>query len=139
MKPVEIIRERVEHRHWQLFEARLKRQTSETSKENYTTANNYRIIERFQPEDRSQQPIEPNRRWETFCQQLTNRSNETNRLMSIFHNVWKTNWNNKQIETETTKRRMSDPGRKDSTIFKVFQTNEHDRQVISNILHRTTP
>jgi hypothetical protein len=42
----EVIRQGVHDRHWQLFETRLKKSRLEIDKENYTTANNYRIINR---------------------------------------------------------------------------------------------
>ena len=81
----EKIRQKVDDRHWQLFETRLKSSPLEINKENYTKSNNYRIIDRFKPTDQPQAPIEPNQRWQNFCSQLTNKSNETDRLMSIFH------------------------------------------------------
>jgi hypothetical protein len=133
----EIIRQRVEDRHWQLFEARLKKQSTEINKENYTTPNDYRIINRLKKIDQPQPPIEPNRRWETFCTQVTDKSNESNRVMSIFHNVWQKNWNTKQIN-DTQKRRMTDPTANDTAFLTHVSTNEHDRKVISSILHRTT-
>ena len=93
VKLSEQIRQRVDDRHWQLFETRLKNSLPEINKENYTKSNDYRIIDRFKKIDQPQSPIEPNQRWEIFCSQLTNKSNETKRLISIFHNVWIKNWN----------------------------------------------
>lgn len=132
------IRERVENRHWQLFEARLKKQLPEVNKENYTNTNDYRIIERFKKIDQPQTPIEPNRRWETFCHQVTNKSNESNRVMSIFHNVWQKNWNTKQQTNDVQTRRMTDPLRNDNTFLNHLTTNDNDRKVISSILHRAS-
>jgi len=131
------IRQRVEDRHWQLFEARLKKQLPEVNKENYTNTNNYRIIDRFKKNDRPQPPIEPNQRWEIFCNQVTNKSNEANRVKSIFHNVWQQNWNTNQTN-EIQKRRMTDPIGDENTLLNRLSINDNDRKVISSILHRTT-
>jgi hypothetical protein len=130
------IRQRVEDRHWQLFEARLKKQLPEVNKENYTNTNDYRIIDRLKKIDQPQPPIEPNQRWKIFCNQVTNKSNETNRVMSIFHNVWQQNWNTKQTD-EIQKRRMTDPTGNENTFLNRLSTNDNDRKVISSILHRT--
>ncbi len=130
------IRQRVEDRHWQLFEARLKKQLPYVNKENYTIANDYRIIDRLKKFDQPQTPVEPNQRWETFCHQVTNKSNETDRVMSIFHNVWQKNWNTKQIN-EILKRHRSDPTVDENTFLNRVPTNDTDRKVISSILHRT--
>lgn len=133
------IRQRVEDRHWQLFETRLKKPRPDINKENYTNANDYRVINRLKPVDRPQAPIEPNRRWESFCTQLTGRSNETDRVMSIFHNVWQTNWKTKQIPLGgEQQRRMTDPTSNDNAFLSTLTANEHDQKVISTILHRTT-
>jgi len=137
INPTGKIRQQVEDRHWQLFEARLKKQLPEVNKENYTHTNDYRIIDRFKKIDRPQTPVEPNRRWETFCHQVTNKSNETNRVMSIFHHVWQKNWNINQIN-EIQKRRMTDPTVNENTFLDRLSTNDNDRKVISTILHRTT-
>ena len=136
-KPVEAIRQRVEDRHWQLFEARLKNQLPEVNKETYTNPNDYRIIDRFKRIDHSQPPIEPSRRWETFCNQITNKSNEINRLISIFHHVWLTNWNTKQIN-ETIYRQIPDQNFTENAFLDLIATTENDRNLISSILHQTT-
>ncbi|CAF0808330.1 unnamed protein product [Rotaria sp. Silwood1] len=136
-KSTDTIRQRVEDRHWQLFEARLKKQLPKVNKENYTNPNDYRIIDRLKKVDHPQPPIEPNRRWETFCNQISNKSNETNRLMSIFHYVWLKNWNTKQIN-EIEKRLSSDPTLNENTFLNLLSTNGNDRKVISSILYRTT-
>ena len=133
----ENIRQRVEDRHWQLFETRLKKNPVEFNKENYTNPNDYRIINRLKPIDQPQPPIEPNRRWETFCHQIAQKSNENQRVMSIFHNVWATNWNTKEIP-QVPKRRMTESMVDEQTKLNGLAVNEHDRQVISTILHRTT-
>jgi len=132
----EKIRQGVEGRHWQLFEARLKKQLPYINKENYTIANDYRIIDRLKKFDQPQTPVEPNQRWETFCHQVTNKSNETDRVMSIFHNVWQTNWHTKPTN-DIQKRRMTDPTGNENTFFNRLSTNDNDRKVISLILHRT--
>jgi hypothetical protein len=131
------IRKRVEDRHWQLFEARLKKQSPNVNKENYTNPNDYRIIDRLKKVDQPQTPMEPNRRWETFCHQVTDKSKETNRVMSIFHNVWQQNWNTKQTN-DIQKRRMTDPTGNENTFLNRLSTNDNDRKVISSILHRTS-
>ena len=131
------IRQGVEDRHWQLFEARLKKQLPDVNKENYTTTNDYRIIDRFKKVDQPQTPIEPNRRWETFCHQVTNKSNETNRVMSIFHNVWQKNWHTKPTN-DIQKRRMTDPTVNENVFLNRLSTNDDDRKKITSILHRTS-
>ena len=133
----EAIRQRVEDRHWQLFEARLKKQLSVVNKENYTHANDYRVINRLTKPDQPQAPIEPARRWESFCSQLTSKSQETNRVLSIFHQVWLNNWNAKQMN-ERQRRRTSDPALNKSTLLNGLSINEHDRKVVATILHRPT-
>ena len=132
------IRQGVEDRHWQLFEARLKKQLPDVNKENYTMTNDYRIIDRFKKVDQPQTPIEPNRRWETFCHQVTNKSNETNRVMSIFHNVWQKNWHTKPTN-DIQKRRMTDPtGNNENAFLNRLSTNDNDRKKITSILHRAS-
>jgi hypothetical protein len=131
------IRQRVEDRHWQLFEARLKKQLPEVNKENYTNPNDYRVIDRLKKFDQPQTPVEPNRRWETFCNHVTNKSNETNRVMSIFHHVWQKNWNTKPIN-EVPKRSMTDPTLNENTFVNCLGTNDNDRKKIASILHRTS-
>ena len=134
------IRQGVEDRHWQLFEGRLKKQQEVAGdKENYTHSNDYRVIDRLKKIDQPQTPIEPNRRWETFCHQVTNKSTETNRVMSIFHNVWQKNWQSK-APNDVRQRRMTDPtstGNENNTFLNRLSTNDDDRKVISAILHRT--
>ncbi|UJR25463.1 hypothetical protein I4U23_006810 [Adineta vaga] len=135
------IRQRVDDRHWQLFEARLKTQSIGINKENYTHPNDYRIIDRLKKQDQPQTPVEPTHRWETFCNQVQMKSNETNRIMSIFHNVWLKNWNMKQNnehEQHQQKRHMTDPNLNETTFLHQFSTNDNDRKVISTILHRTS-
>lgn len=136
------IRQGVEDRHWQLFEARLKQQSfqqkpSTGNKENYTNTNDYRVIDRLKQIDQPQTPIEPNRRWETFCHQVTNKSNESDRVMSIFHNVWQKNWHLKSTK-DVRQRRMTDPTGNDNAFVNRLSSNDNDRQVISSILHRTS-
>ncbi|CAF2316819.1 unnamed protein product [Rotaria sp. Silwood2] len=136
-KSTDTIRQRVEDRHWQLFETRLKKQLPKVNKESYTNPNDYRVIDRLKAVDQPQPPIEPNRRWETFCNQITNKSNETHLLMSIFHHVWLKNWNTKQTN-EIEKRLSSDPTLNKNTFVNHISPNGNDRQVISSILYRTT-
>ncbi|CAF1246758.1 unnamed protein product [Adineta steineri] len=135
--PTKEIRQRVEDRHWQLFEARLKKQLPEVNKENQVHSNDYRIINRLNKFDQPQPPIEPNRRWEEFCHQVKTKSNETNRVMSIFHNVWMKNWNIKQTD-DAQKRRMTDSTLNENNFLNQLSTNDNDRKLISSILHRTT-
>ncbi len=130
IKSSDKIRQKVDDRHWQLFETRLKNPSSPIRKENYTKSNNYRIIDRFKKFDQPQLPIEPDQRWKTFCSQLTNKSNETNRLMSIFHNVWIKNWNTTQDQPKT--KLISN----ENNFFKHLSPNEHDKKKISSILHQ---
>lgn len=137
VKSPDKIRQRVEGRHWQLFEARLKNRIPNSNKENYTSSNDYRVIDRFKTVDRPQPPVEPNRRWKTFCNQITDKSNETDRVMSIFHNVWLQNWNTKPLD-ESQKRHMSDPKLNEHTFLNRVSTNDNDRKVIFSILHRAT-
>jgi hypothetical protein len=136
MKSSGAIRQRVEDRHWQLFEARLKKQLPEVNKENYTNTNDYRIIDRLKKVDHPQTPVKPSRRWETFCHHVTNKPNETERVKSIFHNVWQKNWNTKQAD-KTQKRSMTDPTLNEDTFLNCISTNDNDRKKISTILHRT--
>jgi len=137
MKSTGGIRQRVEDRHWQLFEARLKKQLPGVNKENYTHPNDYRVIDRFKKVDQPQPPVEPNRRWETFCTQVSNKSNESNRVKSIFHNVWLKNWNT-QPPDDIQKRHITDPSLNQTSFLNCISTNDNDRKVISSILHRTT-
>ncbi len=130
IKSSDKIRQKVDDRHWQLFETRLKNSSSPNRKENYTKSNNYRIIDRFKKFDQPQLPIEPDQRWKIFCSQLTNKSNETNRLMSIFHNVWIKNWNTTQDQPKT--KLISN----ENNFFKHLSPNEHDKKKISSILHQ---
>jgi len=125
------IREKVDNRHWQLFETRLKNSSIETNKKNYTKSNDYRIIDWFKKPDQSQLPIEPDQRWQLFCSQLTKNSNETNRLMSIFHNVWIKNWNT------IDEHRKIDLNSNENNFLKYVSPNEHDKKIISFILHQT--
>jgi hypothetical protein len=120
------IREKVDNRHWQLFESRLKNNSIEINKNNYTKSNDYRIIDRLKKSNQSQLPIEPNQRWKLFCSQLTNQSNETHRLMSIFHNVWIKNWHTIQERQYLN----------ENNFLKYFSPNEHDKKIISSILHQ---
>ena len=134
----EKIRQRVDDRHWQLFEARLKQQLPDTNKENnYTNTNDYRVIDRLRKFDQPQTPVEPNRRWESFCQNLTTKSNETNRLMSIFQHVWQTNWNVKPTD-DKPKRHTTDPNINQSIFYDQLSINDSDRKKISSILHRAS-
>lgn len=130
MKSSEKIRQRVDDRHWQLFETRLKNPSLEINRENYTKSNDYRIIDRLKKSDQPQLPMEPNQRWQLFCSQLTNKSNETDRLVSIFHNVWVKNWNTKQEQSQTNLVSNQNNFRKN------FLLNENDKKIISSILHR---
>jgi hypothetical protein len=130
LKSSEKIRQRVDDRHWQLFETRLKNPLLEINQENYTKSNNYRIIDRFKKIDQPQLPIEPNQRWQIFCSQLTNKSNETNRLMSIFHNVWIKNWNITEEQSKTSS--ISN----ENNFLKYLSSNERDKKIISSILHQ---
>lgn len=132
------IRQRVDDRHWQLFEGRLKQQLPDTNKENnYTNTNDYRVIDRLKQSDQPQTPVEPNRRWESFCQHVTTKSNETNRLMTLFQHVWQTNWNTKRTD-DKPKRHATDPNINQTTFFDQLSVNDNDRKKISSILHRTT-
>lgn len=126
------IRRGVEERHWQLFEVRLKKPPLEQNRNPYTKSNDYRVIDRLNPTDHPQTPLEPRRRWQTFSSQLTDQSNETDRLTSLFRNVWLTNWRTKQ--TPSTPR----PNSKSSgdAFLQRLSNNEKDRRVISSILHR---
>jgi hypothetical protein len=126
----EKIRQKVEDRHWQLFETRLKNPLPIINKENYTKSNDYRIIDRFKKLDQPQLPIEPNQRWQIFCSQLTNKSNENDRLMSIFHNVWIKNWNTKQ---EEIKRNLNS---NQNHFLEYLSPTEKDKKIISSILHQ---
>jgi len=131
LKSSERIREKVQDRHWQLFETRLKTsQPSKYERTNYTKSNDYRIIDRLKQPDQTQMPIEPKQRWDNFCSQLTNKSNETNRLLSIFHNVWIKNWNT----TTTVEQTKINPN--ENQLFKYLITNEHEKKIISSILHQ---
>jgi hypothetical protein len=131
----ERIRQQVDDRHWQLFETRLKNQLPDINKENYTKSNDYRVINRLKKIDHPQTPIEPNRRWEIFCSQLTSKSNETDRLMSIFHDVWNKNWNIKQTY-EIPKADVNVTILNKKTFINHLSIDEHDRKVISSILHQ---
>ena len=91
------IREKVDERHWQLFETRLKNPLREIVDENYTRKNDYHIIDRLKPIEQFQTPVEPHRHWIKFSSQLTNETNERARLVSLFRKVWLTNWNSEQI------------------------------------------
>jgi len=84
IKSPETILQQVDNRHWQLFETRLKNPFADRH------TKNSRII------DQSEVSIQLNQRWQTFCSQLTNKSNETDRLMSIFQNISMKNWNTTQ-------------------------------------------
>ncbi|CAF0850746.1 unnamed protein product [Rotaria sp. Silwood1] len=123
----ETIRQRVDDRHWQLFETRLKNSLTKNHKENYTKSNDYGLVNCYKKLDQLQLPIEPNQRWQTFCSQLTNKSNETDRVMSIFHNVWINDWNGTQNSNLITN---------ENTFLKHLTLNEHDKKVISSILHK---
>ncbi|CAF0756653.1 unnamed protein product [Adineta steineri] len=129
-KSSEQIRQKVDERHWELFETRLKKPLFERNKENYTKSNDYHIIDRLKPVDQTRPPIQPNQRWQSFCTQLTDKTNESTRLMSIFHNVWVKNWNTKQLQTDSDTH--------ENTFLKHFKANEHDKKVISSILHQNT-
>jgi hypothetical protein len=129
-KSSETIRQQVDIRHWQLFETRLKNSLTEPTRENYTKANDYRVIDRLKKVDRPQPPMEPDQRWQTFCSQLTTKSNEANRLISIFHNVWIKNWNTTQSLPD------AGPISNENTFLQSLVSNERDKQVISSILHR---
>lgn len=125
----ERIREKVQDRHWQLFETRLKNPSLKSEQKTYTKSNDYRIIDRLKnPPDQSQTPIEPTQRWDGFCSELTTKSNEINRLISIFHNVWVKNWNTTNEQTKTKSN--------DNQLFKYLITNEHEKKIISSILHQ---
>ena len=128
----EKIRQGVEERHWQLFEIRLKKPPLEQNRDPYTKSNDYRVIDRLKPADRPQKPLEPDRRWQTFSSQLTEQSNETDRLMSLFRNVWLTNWKAKQTSNAHQQKSTSIEG----TFLQRLANNEKDRRVISSILHR---
>lgn len=131
-KSSEKIRQKVEDRHWQLFETRLKNSLTIINKENYTKSNDYRIINRFKIPDQPQLPIEPNYRWQIFCSQLTNKTNETDRLMSIFHKIWIKNWNTTQEQTQNNF--ISN----ENNFLKNLSLNQHDKKIISSILHQNT-
>lgn len=122
------IRHRVDDRHWALFELRLKSPLTEDKKENYTKSNDYGIRSPWKKVDQS--PIEPNQRWQTFCSKLTKTSNESNRLMYIFHNVWINDWN----KTETTQKPSLNSSQ--STPLENVIVNERDKKILSSILHR---
>ncbi|CAF0769502.1 unnamed protein product [Rotaria sordida] len=123
----EKIRQQVDDRHWQLFETRLKNSLTKNHNENYTKTNDYGLVNCWTKIDQLQLPIEPNQRWQTFCSQLTTKSNETNRIMSIFHNVWINDWNRTQKSHLNTN---------ENTFLKHSTLNEHDKKVISSILHK---
>lgn len=125
------IREQVTNRHWQLFEMRLKSSSSETTRKNYTRSNDYRIIDRLKPNDSPQLPIEPTQRWQRFCSEVTPKSNETDRVMSIFHHVWMKNWN--VISKESTNSVTAN----ENNCFKYLAPNDREKKILSSILHRT--
>ena len=127
----EQIREGVQHRHWQLFEMRLKNSSTEIKQNNYTQRNNYRILNRLKPTEPAQSPIEPNQRWQRFCSQLTTNSNETDRLMSLFHHVWIKNWNtiSKPLDKALTSN--------ENNCWKSLSSNDREKKILSSILHRT--
>ncbi|UJR23432.1 hypothetical protein I4U23_026437 [Adineta vaga] len=127
-KSSDIIRQQVDSRHWQLFETRLKTSLIDNNQDNYTKSNDYRIIDRLKKIDRTQIPIEPDQRWKQFCSQLTTKTNESSRVMSIFHNVWIKNWNMVNNQTKTISN--------ENTFPKSFLSNERDKKVISSILHQ---
>jgi len=129
---IERIRQQVDDRHWQLFETRLKNQLPSRNRENYTKSNDYRVIDRFKKSDQPQLPIEPNYRWQIFCSQLTNKTNETDRLMSIFHKIWIKNWNTTQEQTQNNF--ISN----ENNFLKNLSLNQHDKKIISSILHQNT-
>jgi hypothetical protein len=135
IKLSEHIRQRVDDRHWQLFETRLKNSVPEKTIDNYTKSNDYRIIDRFKKIDQPQTPIEPNQRWEIFCSQLTNKSNETKRLVSLFHNVWTTNWNITQKYEISKIDNKTNFVSNENNLVKNLTLNEHDKKIISSILH----
>jgi hypothetical protein len=118
IKSPETILQQVDNRHWQLFETRLKNPFADRHTENS------RII------DQSEVSIQLNQRWQTFCSQLTNKSNETDRLMSIFQNISMKNWNTTQKQHQT-KSILNQ-----NTFLKHLPSNEHDKKVISSILHQ---
>ncbi len=124
IKSPETILQQVDNRHWQLFETRLKSPLANRHTENSTQSNDYRII------DQSEVSIQPDQRWQTFCSQLTNKSNETDRLMSIFENISMKNWNTTQKQHQT--KSILNP----NTFLKHLPSNEHDKKVISSILHQ---
>ncbi|CAF1655705.1 unnamed protein product [Rotaria magnacalcarata] len=126
----ENILQRVDNRHWDLFETRLKNSLSKTNKENYTKSNDYGIVDPWKKADQSQAPIEPKQRWETFCSKLTIKSNETGRLVSIFRNIWINNWNRTQTEEKTNSNLH------ENNFLKRLSANEHDKKIISSILHQ---
>lgn len=125
------IREDVHHRHWQLFEMRLKDSSTETKQDNYTQRNNYRILNRLKPNEPAQSPIEPNQRWQRFCSQLTTNSNETDRLMSLFRHVWVKNWNT--VSNTSDKALTSN----ENNCWKCLSPNDREKKILSSILHRT--
>ncbi|CAF3425152.1 unnamed protein product [Rotaria sp. Silwood2] len=123
----EKIRQQVDDRHWQLFETRLKNSFTKIHKENYTKSNDYGLVNCWKKADQSQLLIEPNQRWQTFCSQLTTKSNETDRVLSIFHNVWLNDWHRTEESNTNTN---------ENTFLKHLSLNEHDKKVISSILHK---
>lgn len=129
------IRERVQHRHWDLFEMRLKTPSSiEPKQENYTQRNNYRIVNRFKPNESPQSPIEPNERWQRFCSQLTTKANETDRLMSLFHHVWIKNWNTISNSSSSSDKVLTS---NENKFWKSLSPNDQEKKILSSILHRT--
>lgn len=131
----EKIRQQVDDRHWQLFELRLKDPITHTDRGNYTRQNDYRVIDRLKTNDQAQLPMEPDQRWKAFCSQVTNKSNETDRLLSIFHSVWTNNWNTKH-KYEREKNRKNDSSSKENVLLQHLSRNEHDTKVISSILRQ---
>ena len=127
IKSGERIRQRVDDRHWQLFETRLKTPAPRQWKENYTKSNDYRVIDRLKRVDEPQAPLEPNERWQRFCCQMTSQSNEVTRLTSLFRHVWRTNWHTRQPTDRTGSAKA---------FLDYFSQDERERRVISSILHR---
>lgn len=123
------IREKVEQRHWQLFETRLKHPLTNNSDENYTKINDYRIIDRSMSRNSSEKHLEPYRRWNQFSSRLTTQTNEQDQLVTLFRNVWLTNWNVEQ-NYEISRRNSV------KSIEKLLKLNENDRKVISSIRHK---
>ncbi|CAF1080746.1 unnamed protein product [Didymodactylos carnosus] len=94
----ELIRQKVDNRHWQLFESRLKQQqkSSKNDELNYTKKNDYFIVEQYGDKQKTmpnKYVLTPTKRWQKFCEQLSCTTTDTHILLQLFQNVWFKDWN----------------------------------------------